>query len=171
MQAAFPVLSSVALWLAIVPSLLAQSFPPGTSPASVAIGFGGAVAIAGDEILVGRPGLVLGFPMPPSQTGAVHVFRQGAGGSWREVGAVTAKGLAMQDGFGSAVAVDGKLLAVGAPGDPGRPGAVYVFERDGTGRWVERAKLTAASSTAGDRLGRAVALKDGVLLAGSPGFA
>lgn len=170
MQSVFPVLSLALLWLVTPLPTAAQSSPPGTTPISVAIGFGSAVAIAGDEILIGRPGQVLGFPMPASQTGAVHVFRRGSGGRWSEVGAVTAKGIAIQDGFGSAIAVDGKLMTVGAPGNPERPGAVYVFERDGRGNWIERARLTAGSATAGDRFGRAVALKDGVLLAGSPGY-
>jgi choice-of-anchor B domain-containing protein len=171
MQSVFPVLSLASLWLVAPLTTSAQSFPPGTTPSSVAIGFGSAVAIAGDEILIGRPGQVLGFPMPPSQTGAVHVFRRGAGGRWGEVGVVTAKGIAIQDGFGSAIAIDGRLMVVGAPGTQEGRGAVYVFERDGAGNWVERAKLTAASGTVRDLLGRAVALKGGVLLAGSPGYA
>jgi choice-of-anchor B domain-containing protein len=62
-------------------------------------------------------------------------------------------------------------MAIGAPGTAEKRGAVYVFERDGSGRWVERARLTAGSSLPGDMLGRAVALKGDVLLAGSPGHA
>jgi choice-of-anchor B domain-containing protein len=61
-------------------------------------------------------------------------------------------------------------MAVGAPGTGERRGAVYLFERDGSGRWSERARLTAAAAEAGDLLGRAVVLKAGVLLAGSPGY-
>jgi hypothetical protein len=134
-----------------------------------AIGFGSAVAIAGDEILVGRPGLVLGFPMPPSQTGAVHIYRRSGTGQWVQVSAITANGLAIEDGFGTALSVEGNLLAVGAPGTAEKRGAVYLFERDRSGRWVERTKLTAASAAPGDLLGRAVALRGGAILAGSPG--
>jgi choice-of-anchor B domain-containing protein len=135
------------------------------------IGFGSAVAISGDEILVGRPGMVVGFPMPPSQTGAVHIYRRGAGGRWTEVSTVTARGLSIQDGFGASLSIDGNLMAVGAPGTAERPGAVYLFERDGSGRWSERARVTAASAEPGEQLGRSVALRGDVLLAGSPGYA
>jgi choice-of-anchor B domain-containing protein len=171
MRSALPLLSLAALWLIAPAALTAQSFPPGTRPASLPIGFGSAVAISGNEILVGRPGLVPGFPMPPAQTGAVLVFRRGTGGQWAQAASVTVSGLTVEDGFGSAIAVDGKLMAVGVPGADERRGVVYVFERDGGGRWLERAKLTAESGAAGDRLGRALALKGGVLLAGAPGHA
>ena len=106
---------SLLLCLLASPNLVAQSFPPGTTPTSLAIGFGSAVAMSGDEILVGRPGMVLGFPMPASQTGAVHVYRRGPGGRWIEVSMVAAGGLSIEDGFGSSIAVEGNLMAVGAP--------------------------------------------------------
>jgi choice-of-anchor B domain-containing protein len=109
--------------------------------------------------------------MPPTQTGAVFVYRRGSGGRWTEVSSVSARGLSIQDGFGIAIAVDGNVMAVGAPGSGERRGAVYLFERDGSGRWTERAKLTAGSSAPGDQLGRSVAIRGGVLLAGSPGHA
>jgi choice-of-anchor B domain-containing protein len=147
----------------------AQSFPPGARPSSLAIGFGSAVAMFGDDILVGRPGMVLGFPMPASQTGAVHIYRRGAGGRWGEVSMVTAHGVSIEDGFGASLSVEGNLLAVGAPGTGEGRGAVYVFERDGSGRWAERARLSAGTGEPGDQLGRSVAIRGGVLLAGSPG--
>jgi choice-of-anchor B domain-containing protein len=109
--------------------------------------------------------------MPPSQTGAVYVYRRGAGGRWAEVATVAAQGLSVQDAFGASIAVEGNLMAVGAPGTGERRGAVYVFERDGSGRWSERARLTAGRAEAGDQLGRAVAIRGGMLLAGSPGHA
>ncbi|HZA97912.1 MAG TPA: choice-of-anchor B family protein, partial [Gemmatimonadales bacterium] len=159
------------LCLIATPDLGAQSFPPGTTPTSLAIGFGSAVAVSRDEVLVGRPGMVLGFPMPASQTGAVHVYRRGSGGRWTEVSTVTAGGLSIEDGFGSSIAVEGNLMAVGAPGTSERRGAVYVFERDASGRWAERARLTAGAAEADDQLGRSIAIRGGVLLAGAPGHA
>lgn len=146
-----PVLPLLLSLVAAPVSLGAQSFPPGTPPRSLAIGFGSAVAIAGDEILIGRPGMVVGFPMPASQTGAVHLYRRGAGGGWAEVSTVTAQGLSIEDGFGSSLAVEGNLMAVGAPGSGERRGAVYLFERDGSGRWNERARLTSGTAAAGDQ--------------------
>ena len=130
------------------------------------IGFGGAVVILGDQVLVGRPGILVGFPMPAIHAGTVHVFgREGAG--WVESGMLGAKDGTLGDGFGAALAAEKNLLVVGAPGAAGG-GAVYVFERGSDGRWSERARLTAKGGTEGDRLGAAVALHGGVLLAGAP---
>jgi choice-of-anchor B domain-containing protein len=134
---------------------------------SGSIGFGGAAAIAGDQILIGRPGTLVGFPFPASHAGAVHVFRR-AGNRWAEIGMLSAKQGTLGDGFGAALAAEGNILAVGAPGAEGG-GAVYMYERGSGGRWVERARLTAANRAEGDRFGTAVALKGGVLLAGAPG--
>ncbi|HEU4680462.1 MAG TPA: choice-of-anchor B family protein [Gemmatimonadales bacterium] len=169
MRSTQSLLPLAALWLLATAALTAQSFPSGNAPPSLPIGFGSAVAVSGNEILVGRPGLVPGFPMPPSQTGAVLVFRRAAGGKWAQAASVTASGSTIKDGFGAAIAIDGKLMAVGAPGANENRGAVFVFERDGSGRWVERARLSAANPSKDDRLGRALALKGGVLLAGAPG--
>jgi choice-of-anchor B domain-containing protein len=162
---------SLLLCLAAAPAVGAQSFPPGTPPRFLAIGFGSAVAISGDEILVGRPGMVLGFPMPASQTGAIHVYRRGSGGGWTEASAVAAQGLSLEDGFGASISVEGNLMAVGAPGTGESRGAVYIFERDGSGRWTERGRLTAAKAEAGEQLGRSVAIRGSVVLAGAPGHA
>ena len=171
MRSALPLLSLAALWLLAPAALAAQSYASGRDPVLTAemIGFGSAVAVSGNEILIGRPGMVPGFPMPPSQAGAVHVFRRGAGGQWAEAATVSAGGLTIQDAFGQAIAIDGKLMAVGAPGSAEQRGAVYVFERDGSGRWVERAKLTHSGGAARDRFGRSLALRGGVLLVGAPG--
>ncbi|HYF38078.1 MAG TPA: choice-of-anchor B family protein, partial [Gemmatimonadales bacterium] len=109
--------------------------------------------------------------MPPSQPGAVHVYRRGPGGRWAEVSTVAAQGLSIEDAFGASIAVEGNIMVVGAPGTSERRGAVYVFDRDGSGRWTERARLTSTKAEAGDQLGRAVALRGGLLLAGSPGHA
>jgi choice-of-anchor B domain-containing protein len=132
-----------------------------------AIGFGGAAVILGDQVLIGRPGVLVGFPMPAIHAGTVHVFgREGA--RWVESGMLGAKDGTVGDGFGSAVAAEKNLLVVGAPGAAGG-GAVYVFERGSDGRWSERARLAAKGGAEGDRLGAAVALRGGVLLAGAPG--
>jgi hypothetical protein len=132
-----------------------------------AIGFGGATLIAGDQVLIGRPGTLIGFPMPANHAGAVHVFRR-VGDRWTESGMFAPKDGTLGDGFGTALAADGNLLAVGAPGAAGG-GAVYLFERGSGGRWTQRARLSSATGADGDRFGAALALKGGVLLAGAPG--
>jgi choice-of-anchor B domain-containing protein len=164
--------SCAALLALFLPSaLVAQSFRNDNAPASLIIGFGTSTAIAGDQVLVGRPGLVPNFPMPPAQTGAVHIYRRGADGKYHETGSVVAKDLKIGDGFGSRIAVDGNLMAVSAPQALEGKGAVYIFERGTDGQWVERAKLDAGPPAEHDEFGSSLALGNGVLLVGVPGRA
>ncbi|MBK7777810.1 MAG: hypothetical protein IPI43_27450 [Sandaracinaceae bacterium] len=65
------------------------------------------------------------------------------------------------DSLGSAVAIDGNIVVVGAPNRDGGGGAVdigiaYVFTRSGT-TWSQQAVLSGPSS-AGGAFGRAVAI-------------
>jgi choice-of-anchor B domain-containing protein len=157
--------------LSLAASLLTISAPASgqtfRGASSGSIGFGGAALIAGDQVLIGRPGTLIGFPIPASHAGAVHVFRR-AGDAWSESGILSAKDAALGDGFGTALAADGNILVVGAPGAKGG-GAVYVYERGSAGRWTERARLTPATAAEGDRFGASVAMKGGLLLVGAPG--
>ena len=86
------------------PAVAAPS--PKASPDSLGvIGFGGSALILGDQVLIGRPGILVGFPMPAIHAGTVHVFgREGAG--WVESGMLGAKDGTLGDGFGSALAAE-----------------------------------------------------------------
>lgn len=74
------------------------------------------------------------------------------------------------DALGHAVGVFGDLAAVGAPGDDtlagNDTGAAYIFERSGT-EWSLKVKLKATDAAAGDRLGGALAVGDGLVLVGA----
>jgi hypothetical protein len=104
----------------------------GTDRTSMAPGFGAAIAVVGDEILVGR---ARATAAPPQSVGAVHVFRSNGPG-WTEVGSFAAQETALGDGFGSALAGAGNLVAVGAPLAALGAGAVYLFARGADGRWI-----------------------------------
>jgi FG-GAP repeat len=71
--------------------------------------------------------------------------------------------------FGTAVAVDGDTLVVGAPGPLGGhdAGAVIVYQRTPAG-WSKSAQLGAAGS---ERLGRALAISGDLIVAGARGAA
>ncbi|HEU5170459.1 MAG TPA: choice-of-anchor B family protein, partial [Gemmatimonadales bacterium] len=135
-------------------------------PAS--IGFATAIALQGQELFVGRTGGVQGFPLNPSHPGAVHVFRRGGDGGWSEAAALSLDELTLGDQFASAIAVDGDLLAVGAPAH-GEAGAVYLFERRGGG-WRPAGKLEppAGARGKGDEFGRSLALQGTLLVVGAP---
>ncbi|MDX6625221.1 MAG: hypothetical protein QOE56_210 [Solirubrobacterales bacterium] len=87
--------------------------------------FGQSVAIDGLTIVVGAPGETLGGGLT---AGAVHVYTlvNGEGGPyWSDTWDLSDPNAADGEAFGSAVAIDGTTIAVGAPspnveGDPGR---------------------------------------------------
>jgi choice-of-anchor B domain-containing protein len=164
MHSAVVSLAVAAHLLAMTTAASAQTF---RDPSPESIGFGGAALILGDQVLIGRPGTLIGFPLPASHAGAVHVFRR-VGDDWTETGIVSAKEGTLGDGFGSALAAEGRILVVGAPNAEGG-GAVYVFHRGSGEGWTQLARLTSKNGVDGDRLGASVAIKGGVLLAGAPG--
>jgi archaellin len=112
-------------------------------------GFGSAVAVSGDTVVVGAP-------YRDSDAGAAYVFT-GAGGHWTQRAELTGSDTVAGDGFGSAVAVYGDTVAVGAPGRNGDAGAAYVFTGAG-GHWTQRAELTGSDTVAEDTFGSAVSV-------------
>lgn len=162
---------ALAAALAASPSAAPASTGP-TSPGSVApspslAGFGYAVALDGDRLLVGSPDEFPFFPMPAASPGFVYVFEAGRDG-WTETGALSWSEGTVGDGFGKSLAVSGDWLAVGAPGAAEGRGAVVVFRREGAG-WTESGTVALSDGTPGDDLGLAVAWHDGTLLAAAPG--
>jgi hypothetical protein len=92
--------------------------------------FGYAVAVSGDEILVGA-GWARGGG---TERGQAYLFSRDEGGTdnWGEIQRLRASDAANEDWFGSAVAIDGLYLVAGAPGEDGAGadmGAVFVFRR------------------------------------------
>ncbi|MCP4697793.1 MAG: hypothetical protein GY862_13215, partial [Gammaproteobacteria bacterium] len=72
--------------------------------------------------------------------------------------------------LGSSVAVDGDILAAGAPMDNIKgvySGAVYIFTRTPDG-WTQQAKLTGWDTRVEDRFGSSVAIKGDTLVVGAP---
>ncbi|MBU0639777.1 MAG: FG-GAP repeat protein, partial [Planctomycetes bacterium] len=134
--------------------------------------FGGNVAVAGDVAVIAAPG----DDERGEDAGATYVlrFRAGAPGEWvPEAKLVAADGVA-GDRFGSAVAITGDVILIGASGvDDGgsEAGAAYVFRYDagGSGTWTEDAKLLPAEAGAGDQFGCAVALAPDVAVIGARG--
>jgi hypothetical protein len=116
--------------------------------------FGQAVAIDGTRVLVGAPydGTVA------SNAGAVYVFDLTSDGAPLRL--VSPRDVTANHRFGSAVAILGANILVGAPFDDSAApagGAAFVFDLDGT----PVATLEKATPAPGDQLGGAVALAPG----------
>lgn len=125
--------------------------------------FGAAVAIAGDELVVGAPG-------GRRDVGDAYPFTFTAG-LW-VAGSALSPAADRRSGteFGAAVAIQAGTLAVGAPRTAGSErgqGAAFVYA-GGQGAWALGQKLTASGTSAGARLGAAVAVDGADVVAGIP---
>ncbi|MGH7573096.1 MAG: FG-GAP repeat protein, partial [Gemmatimonadota bacterium] len=139
--------------------LLALLLSAASAVPAAAQSFGQTAAVAGEDVLFGQPDI-------DRTPGAVYVYRR-SGGTWEEAARLTAADGIPGDRFGSALAVDGDRLLVGAFwADSGR-GAAYVFERGPEGGWSQTAKLEGRA--VGDSLGLKVALHGDVALVAAAG--
>jgi hypothetical protein len=131
--------------------------------------FGGAVAIDGDRIVIGAPGV----DVPETDGGAGYVFErdQGGAGSWGLVAAL--RGGAGTGEFGGAsVAIHGDTVVMGIPSPGSGLGSAKVFQRDqgGSGVWGLVKLLQPASSPPDyfvERFGTSVAIEGDTLVVGA----
>lgn len=132
-------------------------------------GFGGAVDIDGNTLVVGASN-----EAGASQVfGAVHVFQRGSEG-WRHQRRISPAGsVALVGAFGDSVSLDASRLAVGAPfstADNGRDNAglafVYARNQGGSGRWGQVARLQSVQPDEADACGSAVAISGSLVAVG-----
>lgn len=131
---------------------------------------------ASDELgtSVGLSGttIVAGARNANGQAGAAYVFVRN-GTAWSQQQKLTASDATALDLFGTAVAIDGNTVAVGAPlddvGANANQGSGYVFVRSGTS-WTQQQKVVAATSPdAQDQFGSSVAVLGNDAAFGAPG--
>jgi len=138
--------------------------PPDTSQAQFF--FGQAVAISGDTIVVGRPGIFSG------SAGVAYVFVR-SGVTWSQQASLIPSDVGPSDNFGFSVAIEGDTAVIGAPFPEGpapnpdpRPGFAFVFVRNGV-TWAEQAKLMASNANTYDGFGWSVALSGNTIVVGA----
>ncbi len=127
-------------------------------------GFGSAVAIEGDIVLVGAP--------RHEKSGAVFVYaRDPESGVWHEESRLRGEGLMAGSGFGSVLALNGQTALVGAPGADLSRGAVISYSRESaTGAWTVQKRLGPDSTAARARFGSAISVFGDELWIGAPGM-
>jgi hypothetical protein len=137
--------------------------PSSLSPFPVALGFGRALAVSGDTLVVGAPDSIVD-DVPGA--GIVYLY-DGRGSLVRTFRASTPLPEAH---FGAAVALAGERLVIGVPGAPCAGtedvGAVQLFDV-GTGAALRT--LCATVATQGAAVGFSVGVIDGLVFAGAPG--
>jgi hypothetical protein len=120
-------------------------------PRAAGLGFGTALALAGDVLAVGVPGREDG-----TAPGAVYVYARG-GATWTRQAVLGAAAPEPGDGYGQAVAVAHQAVVVGGLG------AADIYERQGTA-W----QRTATFRGGGAGFGRAVAASNETAAVGDP---
>jgi len=128
-------------------------------------GFGSALALEGDTLVVGSPGK--DDALVP---GEVFVY-QGGGDSWTLKATLSVSGLNGSDSFGTILDFDGQTIAVGAFGQDGSKGAVYLYRKP-SGGWSSKSHdvmLVAADGQANDFFGGSVAVDGDTVLVGANG--
>jgi len=134
------------------------------SDAAVGAAFGWAISLANGVMAIAArtdDGIA-------TDSGSVYVFRL-QGSTWVEEQKLTASDGQVGEEFGSAVATDGSVIAVGVYRDDDfgpYSGSTYLFRYDGT-KWVEEQKLTAPGKQSTEYFGAAVDIEQGRLLAGA----
>ncbi|MEM7310784.1 MAG: hypothetical protein AAF682_29205 [Planctomycetota bacterium] len=141
-----------------------QKLLPTTSVADAL--FGVSVAIQGDVAVVGATRDNTGVPV----SGAAYVFRfDSVTGTWSEEQKLQASDAGPLDRFGTAVAIDGDVIVVGAyqwDGAATDQGAAYVFRYNSTS-WVEEDILSASAPGQDDLFGIDVAVSGDVIAVSS----
>ena len=109
----------------------------GVEAGGVAESFGEAVALEGDDLVVGAPS--------HDAEGALYMIRRDpANENW--IRRQTLSTGTLNHNFGFSATIDGDLVVVGAQGDNEFTGAAYVVERDAsTGNWIRQRKLVGSA--------------------------
>ena len=152
--------------------------------------FGFSVALSGDMLAVGarlEDSGATGINGNESSngllnSGAGYVFTR-SGMIWSQQAYIKASNTGQGDGFGVSIALDGDLLAVGAPAEASEAtgvggnqtdntapnsGAAYLFQRSG-GAWSQRSYIKASNTDISDQFGGAVALSGTTAVVGAVG--
>lgn len=163
MRIAFILLPALLISSALLPTVPARAEPAllledaklepvGGAPEG---GFGRATAVDGDvAVVTANIGSLIIDTGIEEKGGAAYVFERQANGEWRQTAKLLPDGASGL--FGHSVAVEGGVIAVGAP----FAARVYVFENSGAG-WVRTAVLE------GPGFGLSVAIENGIIATGS----
>lgn len=128
--------------------------------------FGSELALDGDDLVIGSPYT----SDAGAYSGAAYVYQRPPGvlDGWTLAKKVAPRDSAAGDRFGTAVAIYGDRVVIGARGNGG---GAYIFSRDhgGTNNWGEVTRLQANDDTPAAVFGGAVAIHDDHVIVGALG--
>ncbi len=127
------------------------------------IGFGSAVGIRGEQIIVAAPG-------DRENPGMAHIFTRADDGSWPMTGHLENREMAPGDLAGAAVAVDGDFAMLSYPGANDEAGVVIAFREGDDGSWSEIQQITLPVSSPSQLFGSSIYLHHGNAMIGATGY-
>ena len=137
--------------------------PVGTLPTGQ---FGRAVAISGTRVAVGES-------TTGSSNSRVHIFDLAGVNPLQPIATLQSPVANASDAFGTAVAMDGNRVIVGAPDQQvsgsGQRGRAYLFDLGSATPTVPARTLENISATSGQRFGYSVAISASAIAIGAPG--
>ena len=120
--------------------------------------FGLTARVSGDYVMVGAE--------RSDSIGAVYVFRR-SGRNWSEVAKLRGGDSEVGDRFGTALDLDGDKALIAARGHDEQRGAVYFFQLNEAGEWVEQGTVGPEDLEEGDQLAFHLILEGDYALLGS----
>jgi len=134
--------------------------------------FGYSVAINGDNAVVGarRVSLKRTDEDNDAYSGEAYIFSRNGDGEWKEAEAIIPNDRKTGDYFGSSVGVSGNYVIIGSPrGDGKKPyiGAVYIYWKNPTGKWVPTQKINPSDEGTYSGFGERIAIHKGFIISGA----
>ncbi|MBN2281537.1 MAG: T9SS type A sorting domain-containing protein [Candidatus Marinimicrobia bacterium] len=150
-------LSILAIWTSLTGADLTEIKPSGI----VTMNYGQSVAIEGNYAVVSS----WRDRIASIQRGSVYIYYFD-GSSWSLQQRLISSDGEYLEHFGYSVSISGDYVAIGAFGDDGSKGSVYIFVRNGT-NWTEQQKLVASDGAAGDYFGHSVSIDGNTVIIGA----
>ncbi|HYC87494.1 MAG TPA: gliding motility-associated C-terminal domain-containing protein [Chryseosolibacter sp.] len=138
-----------------------------TNPEGGGAGFGRSLCMQGRYAFVGASGHDDATSELIPDAGAVFVYYRDATGRWTFSEKLTAPTRKASAFFGHAMSASDGLLAVGAYGHDNNRGAVFLFARDGQGKWVLTQEINASDKSSAYFFGKSLSLYERDLLVGA----
>jgi hypothetical protein len=142
--------------------------------------YGSSVSISGDYAIVGArhedENAFGGTTM--TWAGSAYILEKNINGDWIEVQKIVASDRGISDNFGKTVSISGDYAIIGAPNEEEdvnglnnllASGSAYIFERNGSGVWVEVQKIVASDRGASDSFGYSLSISGNYAIVGASG--
>jgi FG-GAP repeat len=104
------------------------------------------------------------------EAGSAYVFERYGGGQWNQEAKLIASNAAALHWFGWSVDISGDTAVIGSLQDSGhgdRSGNAYLFQKLGSGEWVETTMLVPSDGITGTGIGHSVAISADIVVLGA----